>query len=138
MPEKWNDDMAGEADLEELGPVPSRVLLVEDNAIVAMNAEELLLEIGATEVMVAKTVAEAQAFCDQHAFDFALLDLNLGHETSISVAIRLHEAKVPFAFASGLHDRDQLPASLGRYPILRKPYLLSDLERMVRSPQFSD
>lgn len=128
--------MVGETDLEKLGPVPARMLLVEDNAIVAMNAEELLLEIGATEVIVAKTVAEAQACCDAHEFDFALLDLNLGHETSISVAVRLHEAKVPFAFASGLHDASQLPETLSHYPILRKPYLLSDLERMVRSPQF--
>jgi CheY-like chemotaxis protein len=130
--------MAGETDLEKLGPVPSRVLVVEDNAIVAMNAEELLLEIGATNVLVAKTVAEALACCDEHEFDFALLDLNLGQETSISVATRLHEAKVPFAFASGLHDSSQLPVTLAHYPILRKPYMLSDLERMVRSPQFSD
>jgi CheY-like chemotaxis protein len=137
MPGKWNDDMVGETDLEKLGPVPSRVLLVEDNAIVAMNAEELLLEIGAATVIVAKTVAEALASCDEHEFDFALLDLNLGQETSVSVAIRLHEAKVPFAFASGLHDLSQLPTTLSHYPILRKPYMLADLERMVRSPQFS-
>jgi CheY-like chemotaxis protein len=130
--------MARETDMEKLGPMPARVLLVEDNAIVALNAEELLLEIGAKDVVVAKTVAEAQARCDEQEFDFALLDLNLGQETSISVATRLHDAKVPFAFASGLDDRGQLPAMLSQYPILRKPYLLSDLERTVRSPQFSD
>ena len=107
MPGIWNDDLTGKTDLEKLGSVPSRVLLVEDNAIVAMNAEELLLEIGADEVVVAKTVTEAQACCDGQTFDFALLDLNLGHETSVSVALRLHEAKVPFAFASGIHDLDQ-------------------------------
>lgn len=130
--------MTGKTDLEKIGPVPSRVLLVEDNAIVAMNAEELLLEIGADDVVIAKTVAEAEACCDGQTFDFALLDLNLGHETSVSVAMRLHEAKVPFAFASGIHDLDQLPSALSGYPVLRKPYLLSDLERMVRSPQLSD
>lgn len=127
--------MALETNSEKLGPMPSRILLVEDNAIVALNAEELLLEIGAQEVIVAKTVAEAQSCCDRHEFDFALLDLNLGNETSISVANRLQSAKVPFAFASGLDDRNQLPPTLGHYPILRKPYLLADLERTVRSVQ---
>lgn len=130
--------MALEMDLEKLGPMPSRILLVEDNAIVALNAEELLLEIGAKEVIVAKSVAEAEARCDDHEFDFALLDLNLGNETSIGIATRLQGAKVPFAFASGIDDRNQLPATLGHYPILRKPYLLADLERTVRSPQRID
>lgn len=130
--------MAFETNSDKLGPMPARVLLVEDNAIVALNAEELLLEIGAKEVIVAKTVAEAEAYCDAHEFDFALLDLNLGNETSISVANRLQEAKVPFAFASGLDDRGQLPATLGHYPILRKPYLLSDLERTVRSGHLAE
>ncbi|MBO9582423.1 MAG: hypothetical protein J7498_16175 [Sphingobium sp.] len=125
--------MALETNSEKLGPMPSRILLVEDNAIVALNAEELLLEIGAEEVIVAKTVAEAQSRCDEYAFDFALLDLNLGNETSIGVASRLQSDNVPFAFASGLDDRNQLPATLGHYPILRKPYLLADLERTVRS-----
>lgn len=127
--------MALEMDSDTLGPMPSRILLVEDNAIVALNAEELLLEIGANEVVVAKSVAEAEARCDQHEFDFALLDLNLGNETSIGVAIRLQRARVPFAFASGLDDRDQLPDTLSHYPILRKPYLLADLERTVRTSQ---
>ena len=125
--------MALETDREKLGPMPSRVLLVEDNAIVALNAEDLLLEIGAKEVIVATTVAEAQSRCDEYEFDFALLDLNLGKETSISIANRLHEKNVPFAFASGLDDRSLLPSTLDHYPILRKPYLLADLERMVRA-----
>lgn len=125
--------MAVEIDGEALGPVPARVLIVEDNAIVALNAEELLMEIGAKEVFVAKSVSEAHAHCDAHEFDFALLDLNLGNETSIVIATRLQEARIPFAFASGLDDNSQLPSSLSQTPILRKPYLFAELERMVRS-----
>ncbi len=118
---------------EKSAPLPARVLLVEDNVILALNAEELLLEIGAKKVIVAHSVAEAHSRCDEYDFDFALLDLNLGNETSITVANRLQGAGVPFVFASGLDDHSQLPAALGHHPILRKPYLLADLERTVRA-----
>jgi two-component SAPR family response regulator len=125
--------MNSDADRETSGFTPSRVLLVEDNVIVALNAEELLREIGATEVIVANSVAEAQSCCDKYDFDFALLDLNLGNETSIGIANRLRAAKVPFVFASGYDDYGLLPPDLGDSPILRKPYMLTDLERTVRS-----
>jgi len=125
--------MNSQPDRETTGFMPSKVLLVEDNVIVALNAEELLREIGANEVVVANSVAEAQSCCDKYDFDFALLDLNLGNETSIGIANRLRDARVPFVFASGYDDYRLLPADLGHYPILRKPYMLADLERMVRS-----
>ncbi len=124
--------MASETNLQDAGSVPARVLLVEDNAIVAQTTVDLLLEIGSEQVVVARSVAEAQSRCDEYQFDFALLDLNLGNEKSIAIAHRLRKANVPFAFASGFDDPSQIPASLGHYPILRKPYLLADLERTVR------
>jgi CheY-like chemotaxis protein len=124
--------MNAETGGESPGALRSRILLVEDNAIVALNAEELLLEIGAKEVIVATSVAEAEACCDTHEFDFALLDLNLGDGNSIGIADRLHRAKVPFAFASG-QENCTLPLMLSDYPVLKKPYLLVDLERIVRA-----
>lgn len=117
---------------ESPGALPSRILVVEDNAIVALNAEDLLLEIGAKQVIVAASVAEAEACCDTHEFDFALLDLNLGDGNSIGIADRLHRARVPFAFASG-QETCALPPILSGYPVLKKPYLLVDLERIVRT-----
>lgn len=113
--------------------VPMRVLLVEDNVIVAMSAEEQLLEIGVAEVAVAHTVAEAQAHCDGQRFDFALLDFDLGSETSVAVAERLQQAEVPFVFASGFGDMLDLPPHLAGSHILRKPYFLADLEKAVRA-----
>lgn len=113
--------------------VPARVLVVEDNAIVAMNAEELLFEIGVREVVVATTVAEANSRCDEQQFDFALLDVNLGAETSLPIASRLHRSNVPLAFTSGLGDQLDLPPELCGCAILGKPYLLEDLERTLRT-----
>lgn len=112
--------------------MPARVLLVEDNAIVAMNAEELLLEIGVSEVVIACSVAEANMHCDAQQFDFALLDVNLGSETSLPIASRLHRENIPLAFTSGLGEQLELPADLINCPILGKPYLLEDLERTLR------
>ncbi len=113
--------------------LPGRVLLVEDNAIVAMNAEELLLEIGVREVVVAGTVAEANSCCDEHAIDFAVLDFDLGNETSLPVASRLHDSNIPIVFTSGFGQQVELPPELGGYPILTKPYLMEDLERTIRA-----
>ena len=116
---------------QETRSTPARVLLVEDNAIVAMSAEEQLLEIGVEEVLLARSVAEAQAHCDNHQFDFALLDFDLGNETSVDVAERLKQAAIPFAFASGFGDFLDLPGHLRGSAVLQKPYLLADLERTV-------
>lgn len=115
--------------------LPARVLLVEDNAIVAMNAEELLIEIGVSEVVIASSVAEAHKHCDAQQFDFALLDVNLGAETSLPIASRLHSANIPLAFASGLGEQLDLPPELLDCAILGKPYLLEDLERTLRGAQ---
>jgi CheY-like chemotaxis protein len=118
-------------DAEERRPTPARVLLVEDNAMVAMSAEEQLLEIGVEQVFLARSVAEAEAHCDSHQFDFALLDFDLGNETSINVAARLKWAEIPFAFASGFGEFLDLPSDLHGSAILKKPYLIADLERAL-------
>ena len=118
-------------DTENLRAAPARVLLVEDNVMVAMSAEEQLLEIGVEKVVVARSVAEAQAHCDSEQFDFALLDFDLGHETSINVAERLKRAEIPFAFASGFGALLDLPSDLHGSAVLTKPYLIEDLEQAL-------
>ena len=118
-------------DAEESRLTPACVLLVEDNAIVAMSAEEQLLEIGVGKVLVARSVAEAEAHCDSERPDFALLDFDLGNETSVNVAERLKRAEIPFAFASGFGDFLDLPGDLLGSAVLKKPYLIADLEQAL-------
>ena len=62
------------------------VLLVEDSMIIAMDAEDALKEIGAAKVVVAASVARALGALEKGGLNFALLDLNLGEETSLPVA----------------------------------------------------
>ena len=109
---------------------PSRVLLVEDDAIIAINAEMMLQQMGVADVQTAGTVAEALVLIDGNAFDFAVLDFSLGEETSVAIAQRLCAAKVPVVITTGYADVD-LPEDCSDAIILNKPYRLADLKRVV-------
>jgi light-regulated signal transduction histidine kinase (bacteriophytochrome)/CheY-like chemotaxis protein len=117
---------------EAEAPRPPRLtgtaLIVEDNLIIAMNAEVILLELGARHVDTAPSVAEAFKAIDQTRPSFALLDLNLGGENSIPVGRRLKEIGVPFVFATGYGERAPVPDDLGTVPVLQKPYTAEVVE----------
>ena len=96
--------------------------LLEDNVIIALDAEGLLLEIGFAEVLVANSLRAANAIIDGKQIDFALLDINLGDDNSVSVAEKLAARGVPIMFASGYTDNDDLPDHLRHIPVITKPY----------------
>jgi hypothetical protein len=64
--------------------------------------------------------------------DAAILDLRLGNDTSEALAEALHKRGVPFAFASG-HGADGVPGAFKAHPVLRKPFLMEELERCLSS-----
>ncbi|MBN9670844.1 HWE histidine kinase domain-containing protein [Roseibium aggregatum] len=101
---------------------PQRVLLVEDNMIIAMDGEDALRRLGAQEVEIRGNVGAALQLLDTIKFDFALLDINLGSETSIPIAIELIAKNVPFIFASGYGENSTLPKEVRDIPVLSKPY----------------
>ena len=97
------------------------VLVVEDSMIIALDCANTLRSLGAAHVTTAASVAEALTAIDARTFDVALLDFNLGEETSIVVADALAARNIPFAFATGydghLQNRGH-PAA----PVIGKPY----------------
>lgn len=103
---------------------PSSVLVVEDNLIIAMDAEDIFLGMGSRDVVVASSVDAAllEILRQPVPFDFALLDINLGSETSFPIARELSKLGVPFLFASGYGDGVQLPDDLAATRIINKPY----------------
>lgn len=115
----------------EMGRTPRRALVVEDSMIIAMEAEDCLLELGVAEVEVAGTVEGALAAMDRSTFDVAILDYDLGDQTSETVANRLVENGTPFAIASGYADLDRHFELLGAAAVLGKPYSKADLRRML-------
>lgn len=109
------------------GGVPDVVLLVEDSLLIAMDTEDALLGFGVNEVRLASSVSHALEDLEAHRPDFAVLDLNLGTETSIPVARRLLKMGVPFLFATGYGEQAMLDPELKDVPIIVKPYNASDL-----------
>ncbi|MFN4283691.1 MAG: HWE histidine kinase domain-containing protein [Alphaproteobacteria bacterium] len=106
-------------------------LIVEDNLIIALDAEDMLIQLGA-EVRTANTVRQALQALDELTPSFALLDVNLGGaETSLPVARKLQELKVPFVFATGYGEAFSLPSDLKGAPVVRKPYYLETLQAVI-------
>ena len=108
--------------LASSGSIPERVLLVEDSMIIALDTEDCLRELGVGEVSVAATVASALSILTKDTPDIAILDYNLGQESSEQVAAELVRREVPFWLATGYGEmRDRLE-EIGASGLLVKPY----------------
>ncbi len=84
----------------EVGP-RKRVLLVEDESLIAMMMDQVLRELDFDVVGPFGTVREALAAIERESIDAGLLDINLGGEMAYPVARLLQARKVPFAFMTG-------------------------------------
>jgi CheY-like chemotaxis protein len=103
-----------------------RVLVVEDEALVAMLVEDALSDAGAIVIGPAATVSEALGLLARELPDVAVLDLNLAGETSTPVADALAARGIPFVVATG-YGADGLPAGHASATVLAKPYDPDDL-----------
>lgn len=96
------------------------ILVVDDEALIALNLEDMLQEEGA-ETVAASTVPSALEVVARETLAAAALDVRLGRDTTETVADALTERQIPFLFYSG----DSLPPELGaKYPhapVLMKP-----------------
>ncbi|AMK16940.1 MULTISPECIES: HWE histidine kinase domain-containing protein [Sphingobium] len=97
------------------------VLLVEDNMIIAMDGEDALRDLGA-EVVTVASVSRAREAIDLGRIDFAVLDFNLGTETSLPIADLLAARGISFLFATGYGDGLDLPERFGDITLIKKPY----------------
>jgi len=98
-----------------------RVLIVEDEPLIAMELEEILGGAGFSVVGPVGSVNGALQLISSEVFDAALLDANLGGAPVDEIAAALTRKGVPFAFATG-HDREGLPRSFAAAPLVRKPF----------------
>lgn len=99
-----------------------RALIVEDNMLISLDAEQLMLEKGMARVFMASSVAEARKIIADEPIDIALLDVNLGSETSFPLVSTLNAKDVPFVFVTGYGERVDLPAEAGDAVAIRKPF----------------
>jgi DNA-binding response OmpR family regulator len=108
-----------------------RILLVEDEACLAMMLQDLLEDAG-YEVIKAARVPAALRMAQGEAIDAAILDVNVAGAEVIPVADELRERGVPFLFATGYGERG-LPGEYRDCPILQKPYDPAALGTMLRN-----
>ncbi len=101
------------------------ILLVEDNLIIAMDGEDIFLQLGAKDVTLAPSVYQALEYVAEKHFDLAVLDVNLGDETSFPVAEKLVQAGTPLVFATGYGEA--VAKNFSGANILQKPYTIESV-----------
>jgi len=97
-----------------------RVLLVEDEALVAMMIQECLAEFGYQVVGPVCSASEAAKEAKEGHFDAAVLDINLGDGAVYPIADVLTARGVPFVFVTG-YDAESVDARYRKVPVLQKP-----------------
>lgn len=109
-----------------------RLLVVEDEAIVAMLLEDMLRLLGADIVGPVASVAAALQLVEAEVgrLDGAVLDVNLGIEPVYPVAERLAGLAIPFAFITG-YGVSGIDPHYADHPVLEKPFELGDVEQLV-------
>ena len=108
-----------------------RILVVEDEAVVAIEIAQVLVKAGFEVVGPARTANQALQLVNEIGCDAAVLDVNLGSETSERVALRLMERGTPFITLSG-YSKEQHPLLFNGARSLAKPlqpkFLIAELE----------
>lgn len=109
----------------------NRVLLVEDEPLIAMMLEDFLDVLDRQCAGTADCVEAAIPLVEAGGFDCAILDVNLrGGEKSWPIAAALAERQVPFVFATGGAD-DMIADEFRGRPILQKPFTLDGVEKAL-------
>lgn len=98
----------------------ARVLIVEDEALLAIDLASVLEDAGFEVVGPATSVTQALKLVDGPGCDFAILDVNLHDETSEMVAVALRKQGTPFVFLTGI-SKDHALSWFGDVTILAKP-----------------
>jgi DNA-binding response OmpR family regulator len=109
-----------------------RVLVVEDEYLVAALIEDMLESAGCVVSGPIPRVAEALDAVDHGTYDAAVLDVNLGGDRIDPVADALSRRNVPFAFVTG-YGAGALPGGYADRPRICKPFRMADLLRALSS-----
>lgn len=97
-----------------------RVLVVEDEALIALDIAQQLTDAGFEVIGPAPSVAKAHELIGDHGCDLAVLDFNLREETAEPIAAELRTRGTPFILLSGI-SKERLPATLTDVVLLPKP-----------------
>jgi CheY-like chemotaxis protein len=108
-----------------------RILVVEDEMMIAMLVEDMLSELGCAVVGPAHALDTALELArTELGLDAAVLDVNLAGESVFAVADALREKGVPAIFSTGYGDAGLREVDRGA-PVLQKPFRAHDLARAL-------
>ncbi len=108
-----------------------RVLIVEDEMLIAMLMEDMLVDLGCKPVGPAGDIQSALRLAVEEAVDVAILDVNLNGKSSYPVADALAARAIPFIFATG-YGANGLSDRYSHFPTLQKPFQQRDLAEVLR------
>ncbi len=112
-------------------PNGSRVLVVEDEAMVSMMLEDMLSDLGCEVVGPAPSLSVGLELARTAEMDAAVLDVNLSGEKAFPIADVLAQRGVPFIYATG-YGRAGLREDDATRPVVQKPYSAQELARTLR------
>ncbi|OYV41413.1 MAG: hypothetical protein B7Z80_01735 [Rhodospirillales bacterium 20-64-7] len=108
-----------------------RVLVLEDEMLIAMLLEDTLAEHECDIVGPAASVAEALALIDAQLPDAAVMDVNIGGEKAYAVADALDQRGVPFLLVSG-YGQFAVPENRPDWRVCPKPFRGEDMVAMLK------
>ena len=111
-------------------PATYKILVVEDEPIIAMFLEVMLNDLGHDVAAVATTIDEALKLADSLDIDVAIIDLTLNGQSAIRVVERLHAKLTPLILASG-GRRDDVDSRFSEVVWLQKPYRQIEVGRAI-------
>lgn len=105
-----------------------RVLIVEDEPMLALELENELMGVGCEVAGIATSVEQGIRKVQELVIDVAVVDLNLNGKSSVPVASALRARQIPFVFVSGYRP-EALPLGYEDVELLAKPL---DTDKLIR------
>ncbi|WP_197421374.1 response regulator [Devosia sp. Root105] len=109
-----------------------RILVVEDEFMIAMHIEDTLGQLG-HQVCLAADVGEARTYLDAGGIDLAIVDYHLQGSTTCGLVQRLNDLKVPFIVCSGTAGLEELGEAFQNSRFLAKPFTTDGLLAAVEN-----
>lgn len=111
----------------------AHVLVLEDNALISLDLEQMLENLGAGSVSIARSVEDALDILGAGDVGLAIIDVVIGDEDSADVAKMLRDQTVPFVVASGYGEEKLSNAHFAGTARLSKPFTEDDLVEALQS-----
>lgn len=106
-----------------------RVLLVEDENLIALLLEDMLTDLGHTVIGPVARLNKALEIAQREALDAAILDVNINGGDTYPVAEALAARDIPFFFSTG-YGKNSLRTPYHDHPTLQKPFQQDDLQKL--------